>query len=150
MAFFILIASDTENVDGSVVPSIDIIVNRLAKGKWPLYSGTPNIRSLSVADECLLYVAGKKSFCAQNFVAVIRIKNITAESSRIDDLDLLVDKPSQTIYFELVQRLSPPISIYKYLNQLEFIPENKSRWGSALQGGCRKISSNDFRLILGS
>mgnify|MGYP004226978183 CR=1 FL=1 len=52
--YFILVASDAQNLDDERVPAYSVAKRRLEQKVWPLYSRTKNKRHLSKNDECVI------------------------------------------------------------------------------------------------
>ena len=48
-----------------------------------------------------------------------------------------------------VARLAAPVSVIANLHRLEFIGENKKKWGVRLMGGMRSVSATDYDLLTG-
>jgi hypothetical protein len=145
---FILIASDITDFSGQKLTAEEATMNRLTNVIWPLYSGTRNRKMIKDGDKCLFYLAGANAK-AQSFigeadvVAIKRPKNITVLLSKL----AVEQPPVEIIIFGAFSLYDEPKPIRPILDELSFIPKNRSRWGAAMQGGCRRISKEDYEVI---
>jgi hypothetical protein len=148
--YYILISSDTFNFSGECFSGKLAAESRLSVKRWPLYHGTRNRNSLSEGDICLVYIAGSGEY-SQCFFGCVEIESVssTTNKNKIDFFDsLLIDQnPVGIVKFKSVNIFDSPIPIRPLLDFLSFMPKNKERWGSGVQGGCRKISKEDFEII---
>lgn len=144
---YILICSDALALDDSKVSALQVALSRLSLGRWPLYLGTRNRRHITTGDVCLIYLAGR-SHWAQHIVAVceVRRKRVARSFEDIDSVELLTSPPSQILELKNINFLEP-IPIRALHGKLSFLVSRK--WGSAFQGGCRKLSDEDAA-VLGS
>lgn len=148
--YFLLIAIDALDYKEQIVPAIEVFKDRANKNLWPIYKSTSNRRSIKPGDECLFYIGGKKEH-AQHIIATGKIGSIIAFSNKnntIDNPKLITEQPEKVILFKKINNNFQPISIHLLLDQLNFVPQNKSKWGACLQGGCRKISLSDYNKII--
>jgi hypothetical protein len=148
--YFILVANDTENVDGKIKPALDIAKNRISRMTWPLYLRTHNRRRISVGDICLIYLAGRKEL-SQHVVyeALVDEVNATGGNSLCEG-DIVTEPAATTLQFSKVERLAHPRNIRNILPKLSFCPRNLSKWGAIFQGGCTLISKQDYNIIISS
>lgn len=148
MAYYLLITSDTEDIDGNVVSAYDVIGHRAKRGVWPLYKGTPNRSQIQSGDECVLYAAGRHEF-AQHFLYRVTIRSVETASNRdaVDLDNILSSAPDKIINLFGVREFTPPKAIRQIMTNLHFIPKNTAAWGCVMQGGCKKIGKEDFSLI---
>ena len=147
--YFILICTDTERVDGDFFPAIEVAMARMRKHAWPLYEHTKNRRRLGAGDNCIVYLAGD-SAARQTVIAtaeVLAIRPCTAHERALDDTSLLVDPPAHLVLLGAVREFARPIPIAGLLTRLSFVPSNLAKWGSVMQGGCRRIPQHDFDLL---
>ena len=143
MGNFIFVASDYEDVSALAIASA-----RLRDHTWALYKRTPNRLSITSGDQVCIYLAGSKKY-ARAFLAHARVKSINDfnyRSSWTNNDYFWSDLPTKTIDLEEIVFFSPPKPITSLITSLSFIPKSTS-WGSALMGGCRKITDGDLSLI---
>ena len=146
---YILIAKDTENIRGKIIPAKIVVEHRLNNACWPIYDSTNHRTKLAPGDMILAYVGGI-STNAQTFMASATIKSIVQGNSTFVKInkDIELYESNQYLILEKIERFDPPISIRPLLDKLSFIPINKQKWGVALMGGCRIISRNDCNIII--
>lgn len=150
VGYYLFICSDAETINGQKCAK-DIAFVRLNKGLWPLYKGTRNRKSIGIGDACLFYLAGKCEG-AQQIVATANIDTVEKwgmAKERIDNEDVLSDVPEQVIHLSNVKQIRP-VHIKACLDELSFIPKARSHsWGGALQGGCKKLTEEDYKVLSG-
>ena len=149
-SFYLFICSDTETIEGNESAK-NITIERLNKCLWPLYRGTKNRRLIKAGDCCLFYLAGRNDG-AQHVIASGMVKSTeqwSIEKGVIDDVDLLSGMPEQVIHLHNIKFIKP-VSIRSHLDELSFIPKDRTHsWGGALQGGCRKLTEEDYKVLSG-
>lgn len=131
----------------------DILSSRAAEGIWPLNIRTSHQRHLAAGDEILFYAAGKSdpdrgSIIARAVIAGERMPIGTMKATSSAWLGL-EPKTQFGVPIREVRWLDRGVPIRALVQRLDFI-RNKSRWGTALQGGVVEISPNDFETILTS
>lgn len=147
MNYYIFTTVDADHISNSrKTPAIDIVVARLNKSVWPIYKGTKNRDKLTNGDMCLFYIGGYKK-TSRHIIAKATIESISQSTQSVDHEDILTGVPYKHILLETVVFFESPISILSNLQQLSFIPKDSRYWGTTLQGGCRKISKNDFEIL---
>lgn len=139
-----LITSSSETNAGALVKSESVAIGRLKAQEWPIYSYTKNRSAICVGDKVVAYAAGGLLVGASTIINIVRDvpsvrrwREISIITMPNVALVLLLEKP---------QLFVPTVKIKSLLNELSFIP-NHGKWGSALMGGTRKISQNDYRII---
>ena len=142
---YILICSDALAFDDSKVSAVEVASSRLTLGRWPLYLGTRNRKHITTGDICLIYLAGCSDW-SQHIVAVCEVgrKRAARSFEEIDSNELLTSAPSQILELEKISFLEP-ISIRALHGKLSFLVSRK--WGSAFQGGCRRLSGDDAAIL---
>ncbi|AGI71994.1 hypothetical protein OA238_c18890 [Octadecabacter arcticus 238] len=120
MKNYLLVSSDTYDVNDAVTASYAIASERLKRKVWPLYRRTSFATKILHGDYCLIYTAGGKKI-SQCVVASARVHSV--ERGRRSDLfeieELLVDSPDRVINFETVNWFHKPISLRPLLKKLE-------------------------------
>jgi len=148
--YYIFTASDTELISGGNRPANRICRDRLKELRWPLYKRTFFRKHLKSNDICLFYIAGNKDF-KHHIIAKAIVKNLTdSRGELVDDENLLSGIPYSEVFFKDVTYLDKPFNIKENLDLLSFIPSNKNKWGTAFQGGVKKISYADYQVIIGN
>lgn len=148
-SFFILIAADTPNSRGRIIPANDVVEERLCRGLWPLYSGTRNRKAIREGDVVLMYVAGKRHN-AQSIVAEAVVSSNTPVGRRrpaVDPEEVLSDAPEYVLKLSRIQAIGP-VGIRPVLNRLSFKSSQSRNWGLLFAGGCRRITSKDYAVIV--
>jgi hypothetical protein len=149
--FFILVAGDIPDYLDRKVGALSICRKRLSQKMWPIYKHTRNRVSLLPGARCLIYIGGSGDL-AQHVIAeahIARVADNCVRSVSIDDSSLLVDTPASILHFSKVIEFNTPVNVKTLLGDLSFIPENRGKWGSALQGGCRRIEKSDYLVLKG-
>ena len=101
---------------------------QLRNGYWRLFPTTPNRKSIKRGDRVVFYRAGENKQFFWGYGKIREINNLL-------------------IKLENVKIWDSPLPIRYVIKRLSFI-KNKESWGVHLQGGIRKISEKDYRLIL--
>ena len=149
--YYILTCSDTEDIEGKRVPALKVAKARLKIHAWPLYKNTRNRRAICPGDICLIYLAGTSDY-AQHLIAMADVGAVS-DYSRMDDPGddsiLSMGVPTSILQFKKITLFDTPSPIRPLLEVLSFTNTDGRSWGGSLQGGCRHISYDDFRLIAG-
>lgn len=149
--YFILAVSDAEHYSGCKIPAIEVAKDRLDQKRWPIYANTRNRKIINEGDLCLIYVGGEKEMSG-NFYGEFTIEKI--ESGRritlVDKEDILTDTPDRVIQIKDLLIYKEPMRAKTTLKKMSFFPENESRWGVVLMGGCRKLSEPDYKIYSSS
>ncbi len=144
MSNYLLICGDGESLESKLVPAFKITVNRLNNNTWPIYPGTKHKNSIQQGDICFFYCAGKQHN-AQCIAGVATVDQVLASNRLNVEPDLLSDVPVKSLTFSNIE-LIDPCSIRDLINNLD-LTKHLTRWGSALQGGCRVLSEHDASLL---
>ncbi|WP_444920870.1 EVE domain-containing protein [Microbulbifer sp. CnH-101-G] len=148
--YFVFVVSDSEDIDGNIISAKEILEYRISKLMWPLYRRTQNKSKLKVNDRCLFYLGGRKSN-SQTIVGMSAVKSITpwlGHMRTIDHESILSEYPSTVLHLQAFEYFNRPVEVKSILDDLSFIPQNRVKWGTAFQGGVRKIKRHDFDIIL--
>jgi hypothetical protein len=148
--FYVFIAADADTAAWRKLPATEVAMSRLRNSMWPLYVRTRNRAVLQKGDHCLFYAAGRAKF-AQHFLATAEINSIsprTRAAIQIDPPEAYTDTADKIIHLSNVKIFETPIGLRPLLDELSFIPENRLKWGSILQGGCLRLSRDDYARIL--
>lgn len=148
MNFFLFTTVDaSHSTMRKKIPALDIVTNRLNSLVWPLYKGTSHKDKIVVGDKCLFYIGGEKDL-RRHILARATVVEVLINNDLIDDVDILTGLPEKRLVLGGLKYLDEPKDIRKILDKLSFIPNKTKYWGVALQGGCKKISAEDFQIII--
>ena len=147
---FILIASDVEKIDGQMAQSSEIAKFRLDQKYWPLHHRTRNRKIMKSGDKVLIYCGGQlrggKSIIAR--AEIENIKRIYATESLPEDNRYLTGNAYEILQFREIVWIEPAIKFREILETLSFCPKNLKKWGVVLHGGARRISAEDYAIIM--
>lgn len=147
MNYFIICCDDTR-YNNETISAYSIASRRLHGYYWPLYKYARGINMLSRNDKFVLYIAGHKEYC-KNFISCGEIESIDNVekfyefdfSSRLTEVMVTLDK---IIFFE------NHVSILDLISKLDILKRHNNKLGLALAGGIKKISRDDYDLIIRS
>ena len=147
---YLFICTDADSVIGKS-SAHDVAMGRLKKKMWPLYAGTRNRIAIKTGDQCLFYLAGKMQH-SQHFIAHAEIekKSDWKKSDGLVDGDNILSSIPQQVLLLAKIRFVEPVSIRSFLKDLSFIPITNGNWGAAMQGGCKRMTREDYDIILSS
>jgi len=114
--------------------SFEEFENRVKTKQWPIYDRTLNKDNLAVGDSIIFYKAGSNG---QKFLGNATIKTE-------------LEKKTDFVYALGMENISvweKPVIVKEIVSKLDFI-ENKEHWGSYFQGGVKRVSEEDFSVIL--
>jgi len=136
--YFILLTSDSNKYAN------EILEQRLKNKVWEIYDKTNLRNQLEEKSKVIFYLAGSGPN-AQHFVGEAIIdKIIYANSSYSEEANTMVHS---TLHFDKITNYEGPVSIKKIMKKLTFIT-NPAKYGTALNGGVRRISEKDYKVIL--
>ncbi len=145
MNYFILVASPVYSFKYGFVGALDSAMVNLKAKKWPMNVSTKNKKNIMEGDKLLIYLAGtigpSKVFVA-SASAASGLRHMTFEFPK--DWDRIPTEYGILLRGVVIH--NKYVQVKKILNELVFI-KNEIRWGSHLQGGCIKISKEDFETI---
>jgi hypothetical protein len=149
---YIFVAIDAEDFSGASVAANDIAMGRIEKGLWPLFARTRCRRLIKAGDKVLIYIGGRKKNATKIIAScdVTAIKGAGRRSKTIDPVDVLTDAPASIVQLGNTKLFKQPTDFRMVLDKLEICPMNKTKWGSILIGGVRKISNNDYKTLVGT
>lgn len=107
---------------------------RVESKKWPIFNKTRYKKELAVGDIVLFYKAGLKG---QKFLGTGKIKSELKEETAFRDY----------LEIEEISVLATPVEMKDVIKELDFV-KNKDNWGNYFQGGVRRISEDDFSVII--
>ena len=129
---------------------MELARERLAAGRWPIYRATPNRAALAADDAVAIYLAGHAlhSGCVVARTTIVRVRTWRS-GSPVDPTKYDTDRPDFVLELGPADFLNPPVELRPLLPLLSIAPKNLSNWGSVLQGGCRRLTIEDWRLLTG-
>mgnify|MGYP001473894158 FL=1 len=137
MQYFILLTSDSGK------PAQEILNQRLKSRTWEIYDKTNLRNQLEEKSKVIFYLAGSGPN-SQHFVGEAIIdKIIYANSSYSEEANTMIHS---TLHFDQITNYQEPVSIKKILKKLTFIT-NPAKYGTALNGGVRRITQKDYLTI---
>jgi len=138
LQYFILLTSDSGK------PAQEILNQRLKSRTWEIYDKTNLRNQLEEKSKVIFYLAGSGP-SSQHFVGEAMIdKIIYANSSYSEEANTMIHS---TLHFDQITNYQEPVSVKKILKKLTFIT-NPAKYGTALNGGVRRISEKDYEVIL--
>lgn len=146
MDYFILVASAAELKSGDLVSAYQLALRRVASGMWPLFSHTQNKRQIKAGDRCLVYISGTQEY-KHHVVASFDVTDNALTRHFVDDF-FYSSPPSNVLKFSSTRVFEKPVDVKPLINKLSICPANKEKWGSALQGGARRIPEDDYLLLM--
>lgn len=148
MNFYMLIVSDMKDAICGNKSGFAIAKLRLADKEWPLFKKTLYKEKIEPGDLCLIYVAGKNenSKCFISAMTVSEVMSGPYEKDKINP----EKKFNKVLKFSETKIFEKPVQIKDIFDRLEFVKGYEAHWGRVLQGGCRKLSKNDYKLVVNS
>lgn len=144
---YLLVVSPLGKPTGGYFPSRIVAEARLSAKVWPLYARTTFLNIIAAGDCCLIYAAGAGPN-SQLFVGKTNVHSVKqVRANWVEPLGVNATKfASKLLHLENVTIWRDPVAIKPLVTNLRFI-KNKVYWGQALQGGCKRLSVEDFELI---
>lgn len=145
---FLLITTDGETENGKRASARTLIDWRLERRQWPLYAGTRHKMTMRAGDLLLFYQGGSRPG-RQNIVAQARIDSIRS-AGRDDEFDppwMLSSAADQVLALTDVRVLANAVPIRPLMGEISILPKLRY-WGALLMGGCRKMTEDDYDLII--
>jgi hypothetical protein len=144
---FLLVTMDPLGARGVRLPAIQLVRDRLAAARWPIFEGTRNRNAILVGSRVAFYVGGTKDYSGKIVAAAV----VTRKSKMTGPLDLpryATEWPAYALTLGEVVWLEPCIDFRSRLPELSFRPKNLDRWGVVLMGGCRALAPADWAALL--
>lgn len=85
-----------------------------------------------------------------NVIAKASVQEIAPRKFSQPSLDpdaALTDAPYFVLELANISRIAS-VSLREVIFELSIAPNNKQKWGMALMGGCRRISKEDYEIIM--
>lgn len=150
--YWIIIAATTE-VRGATIRGIDVFYRMMQAGRWGFGLRTSNAKSVHKGDKVVFYVAHGSGECSHCFVGTARVSKGThplgkQEKTLIEEVDIGNGGWPLKINLDSIHVWVDPVDIRPMIPNLTIV-KRPDRWGSYLQGGLKKITEGDYRLITG-
>jgi len=126
----------------------DVILERLAKGLWPIYPRTKRKKDL-IPDRRLLFYAGGRKELSGHVLASAKILSLNpANDPRlVIDENYLISRPELLIMLTDIKEFKPPVNLKQKRKQLSFLRLRGAHWGTSLQGGCAALNEQDWATL---
>jgi hypothetical protein len=145
-ASYLLIASKASTINGGYKPVLSVITARHAHGVWPLYYRTAFKNTLVAGDCCFLY-AGSRGATVVGRATVKSNSPLARSALWFEDEELLVDRPDRVLTLVNWTMFAAPVSIRPLLPSLDLCRHRTVNWGAFMQGGCKRLTDHDARLL---
>jgi hypothetical protein len=147
---FLLITTGMELLDGRRLTAFEIAAYRLERQEWPIYSSTRHKSDFAPGDKVLVYLGGSKGprqvIIASAVIASTVIHNgnrpVFEGQGKFDN-----DASWSTLCLTDVQHFVTHVEVSELISELEMAPKNTNKWGVAVFGGARRVSTSDYHLI---
>ena len=144
---FLLVTMDPLGTRGIRLPAIQLVRDRLAAARWPIFEGTRNRNAIIVGSRVMFYVGGTKDQSGK-IVASALVTRKSKTTGPLDPPRYSTDWPTCALGLGDVVWLEPAIDFRARLPGLSFSPKNLDRWGVVLMGGCRALAPADWAALL--
>jgi predicted RNA-binding protein len=142
MEYYIFNVMD-QKIGDKEISGYDIFLKRMEQKRWGLGERTANRKRVKPGDRVIFYRGGEDG------KAFIGSAEIISDASELEEDSIAnVDTSYYSVKLDNINIFPEPKSIYDFVDKLEFI-QNPDNWGAYLQGGTRRISESDYKLILG-
>ena len=145
-SYWILIVKDHQ-YQGRRIPALEVLRNRVENRFWSLSKRAPNIKRIREGDKVVFYVASSevKGFAGTGVVAsnphpMTPEQKFHAFGTPSEAFDYSIELENPVLWPE-VKEVEPLIG------KLSFI-KSKRRWGSAFRGGIKRITEEDYNIIV--
>lgn len=149
---FLLVTNDPVLKGMQKTDAYTLVMKRLEKRMWPLYEKTRLRERITTGVRVAFYVAGKREHTG-TIVATATVSGRVSPSHggiRTDPPEYLTDRPEIVLELENISILAPPVPLREFIPRLSFCPKDLKNWGSALQGGVRRLTDRDWTTLFPS
>ncbi|MBT42555.1 MAG: hypothetical protein CMF12_08530 [Idiomarina sp.] len=142
---FILNANSSLKTNGRALSSFETAKLLLEKGVWLISERTHGADALTPNANVAIYLSGHEP-CGRTVIATASIGAIHPWHRRYKKhYPLFIEKPPKYLLeLRSINFLKTPVDVRSRLDDVSFIPSNKTKWGSAFMCGLRKICKSDF------
>lgn len=148
---FLVIKKSGFSSDGKVLTARESTEKLLAAGFWPLWKNTRCKHMIGAGNQLLFYLAGAEPGC-RAVIAQASVEHVDIWTDRAfkKNYPLMLDgEPDKVIRLHNVSYMSAPVNLLTVLDRLSFVPENRTKWGVAMMGGVRSLTTQDFNILSG-
>lgn len=138
---YMLIAADIDQRRLTLPSAREVVATCVAAKTWGIGDRTHNRKSMKAGETVLLYASGIR----KGGRAFLGIARIAEGPVRREWLGFPL-----SIHLDQIRIFRTPVPIGSVLKELSFWKRarNKTKWGAALQGGCRRIEPTDLDAVL--
>jgi hypothetical protein len=125
--------------------SEDVIKARLREGRWAIYDRTRYQQDMTPGRPVMLYAAGSGN-AAQHVIGTALISSVVMSQVPDDD----GDGPRVRMYLHLSRPrvFEHPVGLRQHRAKLSFIRLKGHFWYTSLQGGCARMTEDDWHVLL--
>ena len=150
-SFFILICNDRHRYLLSEPSAFNLAKERLKARTWGLNSTTPNRQKIKKGDQVVIFCTGKRMW-GRHLIGHAHIEKAPVIARRKNNSTYILNNYENSEYevrLSNVLFFKKFVPLLKILTKLKFIPRTKRTiWWHFLRSGCKKISKDDFKIIL--
>jgi hypothetical protein len=143
---FLLVKHADHTAAGAPIKALDAAMALLDAEMWPLWVRTPCKDLVQPGDRIAVYLAGSGNQVVVASATVDAKQPWSPSLARQYPLTLS-GVPLLALRLGDIHRLAKPVSVVSNLARLEFIGQNKKKWGVRLMGGMRSVSARDYDLL---
>lgn len=143
-----MITNDTEHFSGSTYSALELIFQRLELKRWDLNERTRFRKVIGSGDRLAFYAAGKRKNCGY-IIACARVGSLITRSIDLKrNNDLLSASPVSQLELKDIDIIEPIDFKSKFFElEMSNSVRRTNKWGSALMGGAKKLSDNDWKAL---
>jgi hypothetical protein len=148
---YLLVTVDPELEEGGRGDAFELVRQRLANQRWPLFRGTRHRDRFRFGDAVAFYVGGAGPL-AGRVVATAVVDGVVLwqrGDPAVDPDNVLTDPPFKVLRLTEVSMLATPVRLQSVLPRLSFAPSYMQRWGVCIMGGSRRLTGADWTVLLG-
>jgi hypothetical protein len=126
-----------------------LAMHRVERGQWPIYERTRNRNAFVPGLRLCVYIAGSGA-SGGLIVATATVRRVRPwrSGAALDPSAYATEVPHLVVELGDAGLLPTPVRFKDVLPRLSFAPADLSRWGPLLQGGSRRLSQEDWELML--
>lgn len=124
-----------------------LVMKRLERRQWPIYEKTRLRENMVPGVRVAFYVAGKREHRGEIVATATVQGRRDVRAQRTDPPEYLTEQPDLILELDSVEILPRPVVLREFVPKLSFCPKDLKNWGSALQGGVRRLTDRDWALL---
>ena len=143
-----MITNDTEHFSGSIYSAYELILQRLELKRWDLNERTSFRKAICSGDRLAFYAAGQRKNRG-HIIACARVGELITRSADFKrNNDLLSASPVSQLELTDIDIIEPINLRDKFFDlEMSHGVRRTTKWGSALMGGAKKLSDNDWKAL---